>query len=470
MISLVLRTAIALVLVAASSAMAADPEVCTRPENDLARQAEKLQGLTTRIESLSQDDTGSRFAACPSKSHNLTKPDVGWFQRSIAAQDSNGVKTRDFLDKLLARLDDVAQENVNLSKNIGFCMGAKGDTPGCAKMRKEWIEPDGGLKFKIEEARYHLALAQGPQDPRTVFGAANEGINKRMTTTGVHKDVPWKPLTPAEEKAATEILRREEKKVRDKVLARGYNGHSYASRRLFQDEMMVIRKGHWNEYRKVLSSVPFVQFISSLNPSDKEIAEAARKQGELALKEQKKLREFRWKLKSKRTKEINTDLLDMLEYRSIVEDLLTVHPEYCGVAAGLAEVRDQRALGTAAATMTGLIVLSVLVPPAAGIALGVGASGVAAYEAYDDFHKARQMALSEVIAEKGAPDATELNERRQGFEQAATVGVAMGGAMGGVTSRGAQAVRSQKLFSALVGGGRAETRRVPQELRKSAFE
>jgi hypothetical protein len=413
-----------------------------------------------------QQDPDSQFLSCQSKSSTAAKPKVSWLQRKIPKEDNKGIKAQDFLKALFIRLEEVATENVTFSKNIQFCMSKGGTTSGCNEMRKEWIDADGGLKFKIEEARYHLALAQGPTDPRSVMGAANDGVNNKLWTTGVHKEVRWKPMTPSEVTAAKLLLKNYEEPTKASIRSQGLNGHDYSSRRLFMDKMIPIRRGHWNEYRNIMSSVPLLQFISSLNPSDEEIAGAAYKQQDLALQERDKFRTWSKKLEAG-DGSVPSDLLAALDYKNVVEEVLKKSPQFCGVATGLAEVRDQRELGNVIVPLGAVIVLSALTPPTVAVGIGLGAGAVGAGQSYKEFHDARSRALSEIVAENGVSNASDLDDLSQSFAQAATAGMALNAVGAGGTSKAAAVLRSQKLFNSVIKTSPVAAKPIPAAYRTS---
>ena len=455
-----------LMLIFSRPVWAGAEDVCVKPENNIQRQVSNLQGLGAKLDYLSQTDTSSGFAECPTRGDNATKPDVSWFQRSIAPRDANGVAAHDFFKLMLARLKNIADENIKLSKNIQFCMGPSGKVPDCQKMRDEWIEPDGGLKFKIEEARYHLALARDPQNMRAVMGDSADGLNNRMWTFGIYKDTQWKPMSTSERKAAADVLEQEKADVRMKIHSLGLSESSAQGQQIMKDEMQAIGKGHWNAYRRVLTTAPLVQFISSLNPSDAEIAGAAAKQGALAEKEKRHLEALEKGL-DQDPSHLDADLLGLLDYKNVVDQLLHLRPDFCGIAAGFKDVLDQRSFGTNIASMTALFVLAVAVPPTAGIALGAAAGIYDGYSAYQDFNSARTMALSEIGGEKGAPDAAELGHLSLTAANMSTVGLATDVAMFGGISKVSSLLRSEKLFSSIPLAGSAETRAVPGLFRTS---
>jgi hypothetical protein len=74
------------------------------------------------------------------------------------------------------------------------------------------------------------------------------------------------------------------------------------------------------------------------------------------------------------------------------------------------------------------------------------------------------MALSEIVPEKGAPDAAALGKLSGDAAIASTIGVAIDIALSGGLSKIA---RSEKLFSSAVSGGAAETRAVPEAFRNT---
>lgn len=316
--------------------------------------------------------------------------------------------------------------------------------------------------YAIEEARFHLALAQGPQDFNTNMGVTNRGINKKMTTTGVYKEIPWAPLTSTEEKNAQDLFKQYKEQITVNIKKQNIKPDSHPGRKLRQKNLKDLFTQHWEKYRDVMAQVPLIQFISSAHPSDAEIAQAAQKQEELAKKELTQIQE--WKKTLERgddNQPIDPQIFGALDYRLLVEEVLLMNPEYCSVAASTLEAREQRQLGNTLAVVGPLLAASIVLPPAGGVALGLAATGGMAYVSYSEFQNARMLALSEIVAEKGALDPTQLDELDKEIGTQLTLGVGLNAAFLGTSGKMRNLFRSSRLAASSATSARRTLLKAP---------
>lgn len=437
----------------------------------------------------------SPYLACNLKksfAENQTKE--RWYDLRIPNKDLSGTKSRDFFKALHTKIGARIKESEDLSMQINICFKPpyiETNSSSCREIRS-WFNPikypsknehevRDSLFYNLKKARANLALASEPliwgrqttvNDMNSIFKP-----NADLKSFGF-KSVPWQALTPNELKNAENQLERYKqafKKRHEKTLPNGQKddltdeelnsllpydrlkreNQIYAnpmnlsqeeiSHQISQSDMsdirtdlidqmlLNIRAGHLNEYLKIVSQYPIMNYLSSPDPSLKEIQEAGQKMYENAVKETQNIKRVGALLNNPNHADdiINhNSILDLLDYRSIVEELLTERPEFCAVAT-TAELHREKVEVSKSMVMLPVLAATFFMPLVPATLLATGTGSIFTYNAYKDFTNQQQGAYLMPINRGARSDQYSIDAAQKEFKLNLTlmpVDLFMGGA------------------------------------------
>ncbi len=370
----------------------------------------------------------SPYYACSGPRINLTgQARTSWISRRVPTKDHFGNQTKDFFIELQTRIQARAQSNLDLTNNIIRCFRipkAEAGTQDCQETRS-WINPtqfptsasnpQESLAYQIRLARMHLALAD-----------SNPGLYDSMTPntsleTYGFKTIPWNSLSATETQGAQDYLNQYKENFKSihhlteqqfQSLLKPYDrsaleGQVYANpmnvsdlenrHRILQSELnrqfTRVRNQHLNVYRGILSQYPILNYLSSDNPSVTEVVTAANRIKSNAEKELNIIKQQGEYLKNFTGQRFTNDTLNLLDYESIVEEVLMDRPEFCAVATTAQATRDKRDL-KGALIVAPLLAVCFLAPPLTGAVIGVGMGTAFAISSYTDYKSQQQAAYA----------------------------------------------------------------------------
>ncbi len=388
---------------------------------------------TTEITNNNNGETyGARpspYYACAGPRINLTgQVQTSWISRRVPTEDQSGNQTKDFFVELQKRIQARAQSNLDLTNDIIRCFRiprTEARTQDCQETRS-WINPaqfppppasnlPESLAYQIRLARMNLALADSSPGFYDSFTP-----NTSLDAYGF-KAIPWNSLNATETQAAQDYLSRYKESFKSvhhlteqqfQSLLKPYDrlaveGQVYSNPmnvsdgenryRVLQSElnrqMTRVRNQHLNVYRGILSQYPIINYLSSDNPSVTEVVAAANRIKINAENELNIIKEQGENLRNTTGQRFTNDTLNLLDYQSIVEEVLMDRPDFCAVATTAQGARDKRDL-RGALMMAPLLAVCLLAPPLAGVAIGIGVGSAFAISSYTDYKSQQQAAYA----------------------------------------------------------------------------
>lgn len=405
------------------------------------------------------------------------RPKTEHLSRKIPKQDAEGQKTTALLERLLKKIEDRVSENENMANVLNECLSPRQAHPTC-KDAQIWAQET--LPKTVNEARYHLALSQSPASLRTWLQDSSEKLNSDLDSPGIYKEIAWEPLTESERKVAQKSLNEYRAEIEAETRKLHPNKNSKEYKEMVSDSILKVRYVfHHKQYQGIIAELPFLQYISSANPSPQHIREASQKLLANIQREKEFLKDMRAhldqakandhcsrekiKMRANRRKceNISHELLRLLNYSSLLEETLLENPEYCGLATNLVYTSLSREIGNTVLVGLPIMAISFIAPPAVALVGGLGAGG--AFIAYSqiELNRTKKRSLSQVYAD---PASGELEDLKM-LEDQRNLGIItlpLGLGLGSMAiSKGTIAVRS-----AIVG---AKSARHAEKLRPSVL-
>lgn len=344
-----------------------------------------------------------------------------------------------FMVELLARVQMQAILNHQMALSIRNChINPRNNSEECRIVRETMLTP---FRQVVADARMFLLL--GYRD--SVFGERYYNLNTGMSDLGTYKDRSWSDATSVETNAASGLL--------DRWVTQ-FSGEASRNRRLATRDQRVrytylkvrqMRVQMLEEYKAILSQIVLLQpfTASSVNPTNLRAALdtiVQRGAAELdTLKRAARIAEnwMRDPVSCAQTIDYQTrnpsvsgdagmalptplsyciqtppQLSALLDYRSIVEGLVTDFPEYQRVARSVESERTARSLGMAAMIAIPTLAVCIFAPPLVAIPAGAVAGGVALLQSQGDYNRVRNREISRVVNEAGDVDWEALKSAR----------------------------------------------------------
>lgn len=387
---------------------------------------------------------------------------------SVDANDNRGNKTTQFLDAVGAKLKANLEANTNIVDTLIRCLSSQqASSDSTCNDVKTWI--DKPLKEYVKETRSHLAVAQSEHQLRSYTKVAWKGVNKDLASLGSRKELRWEKVTEKELSEATRTLRSYEieaakAEMESKNTSKVTRKTSRGTRRLhpgfMNDYMLVKRYGHFNLYRSRMAELPILQYLKSAEPSRGEVLSAALKMKEDLNKEWAEFNKRAQLLKKAKDEKspLHPSLLAWLGYNVEVESVLLEQPQACGLAMSLLEYDAGRERAKALAIGLPLLAVSIVAPPVAiaagglgagiavGLAIGAGSQTYYAIESDKEKNTSTRLMTTRMFYGAENPEYARQNLDRAGIadRQAKLDKVFLAVAYGGVGSAGTRFLSVQK--------------------------
>lgn len=346
-----------------------------------------------------------------------------------------------FLDELARRIQRRIDESEKLAQNIQHCAGEEKPNQPCQELLR-WVDVE--VPHYVQEARFHLSLAQSPHDLKTWLGRARHDPNSELTTWALYKETPWDSLSEEERRNALNSLNSYQLKIhqgflqqREKDQVKDEDWREFAHANLLQ-----VRVEHFLRYQMLLGSVHLLQYLHSENPDRNEVLRAVAEMRRALGLEEERFRQLFARYKTGVLRGyVAAEGISFMHYRSLTEELLLEEPQYCRIAAGLQSHQDYREIRSALAVGLPILATSFLAPPLVAIAVGAGAGGYFAYQSQVDFREDANRNLGHIYGDPKGLDLAQTSAlRRQRDFNVATLPLVFSGT-GLLTSRLASASR-----------------------------
>lgn len=340
----------------------------------------------------------------------LSKPNTDWLRTSIPMFDQAGNQSQEFLRKVLDRVKMRHEKATHLAGQVKKCTagGKAASDPSCKAIRN-WVETQLPQITKL--ARFNLALAH--HSPSSSFLKNNQELmlNAGLDDKKSPKATPWAPLNPSERAQAKNSFYEMQNNVVEAIAERSKGLSKKDQSTLYREELLKVRHSHYMIYLSLMGINPVLQSIRSAEPSIEEVNLAANETLKNLDKEKNLLGEIEAAINNPHpigtagNKTFKRDALKLLSYRTEVEEVLLENPQFCGLAVGLHQVKDNQQLELA---LIGLPVMAVslLVPPMYGIAIGAGLSLLALHQSQSELSEA-QVREGARIQREGMSDFTQ---------------------------------------------------------------
>ena len=342
--------------------------------------------------------------ACQAPGALKDRPSTSFLHIFPPTKDSSGHTSLDFLERVQKKVAAKVAENEQMGKAIGYCANPANASLKCAS-GKAWIS--GELTKRLQVIRYNLALANNPDTNDGFFKGKRSlaDLNSDMNTMGSYKEEAWQPLSEAEKADANRVL--DSYKVKAMTESKGEKYPNVFAK----DMIRTLRYQHYQEYLRQMAQIPFAQYLKSGNPSEAEVQTAAAQFTKNVLKEKKKIDGLAKDISDARKNGggVPADVMELLNYSSIVEDTLLESPEYCGLATSLIYSRSNK--DTAAALAIGLPVLAAtfFAPPIAAVTIGIAGGAIGLANSQLALSEAKRQGLNNFYNDND-PDAAVLKQ------------------------------------------------------------
>lgn len=266
------------------------------------------------------------------------------FGTMIPAVDRQNRQTKDFLNLVLAKIKQGHELNARAAQEINDCTASTPPSnlaPPCEARAQSWLAKD--LPQIAQAARSYLALAMSSNERKDDRDPVH--INRQLSSLGTYKESPWQPLSDEEAKISEGKLKEIILEVGAKIPLSNDEAKSATQRR---KKIQEIREIYIFVYQALMGVHPVLQNITSASPSKAEVNQAAQKTLYALALEKHKLSSMEASLRKPfnlgraGNKTYPAEVLDILKYRTEVEQVLLEHPEFCGLALTLRQVEENR--------------------------------------------------------------------------------------------------------------------------------
>lgn len=285
----------------------------------------------------------------------------------------------EFLERKTAKWKEKSDRYTKCS-NLGVIQGREAQNP--CKAEHEWIKNE--LPLKIKEARSHLSLAYSD---RQLFGlelnSPDEIINYEMENIGFNKAIPWKPATTQERAEAKRVMDQYGRDIRAQIRKDLPTADTLESFEYLKTELRGLRHHHLNNYRAIMATSPYLNFIESENPSHTEITQAFQKTSDAAAAELKNLAELKASLDTAIDGDLSNKVYDLLYLHQDMDIFLEIQKlkkppqDYCAMATVLHKQHKKTTLVKNVGLGLVFLGVGIFAPPLAG-GMAAAAGGTAA--------------------------------------------------------------------------------------------
>lgn len=324
------------------------------------------------------------------------RPRTGLLIRNYPRRDQFGVEARPFLEGVIDLAVDRLDKDLTFINNIQKCHSEEfRDAKVCDELR-EFVSTL--LPQLVRDARFHLSLAQSPKALMSGFGQTNTIPNEHLSASGSVRLHRWEKLDKEEFERAKKILKDYQSEIIEHYKKvwniQTYSGR-YEERQIVMASFLQTRLAHYDQYRLMLASAPFLQYFESAHHSTGEILVRLEEFKKNAKSEKTYLLDLRQRLQGETSNSDFDEIVRMtMSYSLFSSYLLEQRPEYCGIFTSIDATQFNRSLGTSLAVGLPLAAASFFMPALVVYPAGLIAGGYFTYEAIDSYQKARRRAGS----------------------------------------------------------------------------
>lgn len=372
------------------------------------------------------------FNACSLKESDVAHLESGYFASSPPQIDKiHKTLSLSLLDRVLSRLEAKIKETSTMMYNIRYCAESRTE-PDCLNL-VSWVEND--LAYYVLKMRMHAALAQSPHNISTFFMEAEKDLNKELSFWSLEKFKSWEPLTADEEILVS--LNRENNLLEIEKYITSIKASEQEKKKLRNEILLDANYRHYVEYQKILGELPFFQFLTQAKPTYQDVLHGLNEMEKLFLVEKQYISEKRNKLELIRNTslEVRSDLLELLDYTRVVEEVLYLAPAYCSIATALKMYKDHRILKLEIAYALPILVSSFILPPVTAFVTGIGAGVGYGVKDYFRYKEKRGHLISYFYGDESGADLEELSLEKRMFQSNLILAPLTFGIFGGSISK-----------------------------------
>lgn len=323
--------------------------------------------------------------------------------------NTHNVTTQDLLSLLIQKISERIENSETLLNDLEYCLN-NGEEQSCFEIN-QWFKHQ--VPRYVTELRISAALAQSPYYYLSWRQLPKSDVNRNLNMRGIYKEVSWDDLTEKELSAVQSLLNRYIENIErevDRLVQEGKISPDQVES--YKDEKLVYyRYQHYLRYQFLLGEVHFFQYLSQARPQDSDFLEAL---GEMkrVLDKEKKLfltRKREFEVMSRQKRDYTGSVLQLMDYSSLLEEVLLENPHYCNLATALMQYRSKKELKNSILTGIPLLVVSFILPPITSIVVGLAVGGVFAFMSYKEFDDAKTRYLGHVYAKNGTIEIQDMS-------------------------------------------------------------
>ena len=345
-----------------------------------------------------------------------------------------------FMVELLARVQMQAILNHQMAISIRNCLvNTRNNSQECQVARESIITP---FQQVVADARMFLLMSYRD----SVFGENYFRLNTNLANLSTYKDNRWQAASPGEIQVAQRLINEWRKEASGEA-SRNRNIGSTGPRhnRFVQLKVREKRVHLLEEYKAILSQIVLLQPFTNtaVNPTNLRAAlDTIIQNGAAEIETLKRAARYaeNWLRDPASCAEtvdyqsthpsvsgdggmampaplaycINTPpaLTSLMDYRAIVDGLVTDFPEYQQISRSVTSERTARTLGIAAMIAIPTLAVCIFAPPMVAVPAGALAGGLSLLQAQNDYNQVRRREISRVINENGDVDWDALKNAR----------------------------------------------------------
>ena len=364
------------------------------------------------ISSLQADDNPF-YIACTDKPIETEGLNTSFMSNNMPEVDKvNKITAFTLLNRLKDKVENKIEGTERLLSSIEYCKTLNDEA--CDELLY-WLYIE--VPKYAKDLRKHAALAQSPHNLNSWFKKTSLDINDDLSLWSINKIESWESLTSKESFEAKQKMQKYSNKTKNKLdeLLVKEEIDKDDIEELYNKIILDIRLRHYNKYQTLLGSVHLFQYISSANPSREDIESALIKLKNNLEIEKEYISKIKTELSTlyQTTMNVSNNILEILNYQSLLEEFLLENPKYCNLAAALMKYRSRRALKQTLAIALPIMVSSFVLPPLSGIAVGAIAGGAYATHSQLNLMHKTQINMSKVYASETGIELSEVSQLKR---------------------------------------------------------
>ncbi len=370
--------------------------------------------ITQLINIVHADSENPFYIACQDQNVQTNHLNTGFFENKMPEIDrEHRVTSLTLLDLLIRKVEAKIKGTETLLTNISYCMENPTEEK-CAEL-VHWLYIE--IPKFVKQARFHAALAQSPHNLNTWRKTPEKEINEDLSIWSIYKLNAWEDQTKEEAFKARTQLTRYSNQIKNKLDEYIVMGKVAPDKfdEFYNKTMLDTRYRHYLKYQSMLGSVHLLQYISAAEPDIDDIFMAFQELLDNFKKEKEYVakKKLEFEVLNSTTMRTSNSILDFMNYRSLLEELLLENPRYCNIAAALTKYRGRRyikqALGVALPVMVG----SMFMPPLSGLVVGATIGSGFALHSQSKLNHQVKISMGKVYGDEAGMELLEVSNTKK---------------------------------------------------------